>query len=251
MVREGGHLARTGSKARRDSQGGGRRAARAGAGAHRAAAEPRRRGRAAARRAPRAMLFPYGWPVRLQTATSPHEGYIFLHADQEYVVAVTEVSVQVWAGAQARVRLGQVHLCREDVDAFGTHVAACWSPDRARLAVLVSRRRRACARARARGCFGCGAAHTGGSQRLNAARAPALRLQAGPARSGPAGAAAAGRRGQRAPGGAGRGRGPQLGLRAAAVAAGSSGARGPLSAATAGARLPAPQPQRRRRSTRS
>jgi hypothetical protein len=84
------------------------------------------------------MLFPWGWPTRLQTATSPHESYIFLHADQEYVVAVTEVSVQVWSAGHQRVRLGQVHLSQEDVQTFGTHVAACWSPERARLAVLVS-----------------------------------------------------------------------------------------------------------------
>ncbi|KAI8472364.1 MAG: RIC1-domain-containing protein [Monoraphidium minutum] len=84
------------------------------------------------------MLFPFGWPTRLQTVTSPQETYIFLHADQEYVIAATELSVQVWSGAAARVRLGQVHLSRDDVQTFGTHTAACWSPERARLAVLTS-----------------------------------------------------------------------------------------------------------------
>lgn len=54
------------------------------------------------------MLFPYGWPSRLQTVTSAHESYIFLRADQEYIVAVTELSVQIWSGGAARVRLGQV-----------------------------------------------------------------------------------------------------------------------------------------------
>ncbi|GBF93019.1 hypothetical protein Rsub_05630 [Raphidocelis subcapitata] len=83
-------------------------------------------------------LVPFGWPARLATATDGRDGYILLHADQEFVVAVSEVSVAVWSGGAARVRLGQVHLSQDDVRSFGTHVAACWCPERARLAVLTS-----------------------------------------------------------------------------------------------------------------
>jgi hypothetical protein len=84
-----------------------------------------------------AALTPFGWPTRLATATDRWDSYILLHADQEFAIAVTEVSVAVWAGGAARVRLGQVHLSQDDVRSFGTHVAACWCPERARLAVLV------------------------------------------------------------------------------------------------------------------
>lgn len=84
------------------------------------------------------MLFPYGWPARLTAPGPPGEPYIYLHADQEYVIAVTAAAVQVWSGGAQRVRLGEVTLSQEDADSFGTHAAAVWSPERGRLAVLVS-----------------------------------------------------------------------------------------------------------------
>lgn len=107
-------------------------------------------------------MFPYGWPAQLQppaggAAAGPT---ILLRADQEFVVAVTPRGVAVWSGAAQRVRLGAVHLSDDDVQAFGTHVAACWCPERARLAVVVcgpGQRRTACRRgthgmAHARAC---------------------------------------------------------------------------------------------------
>ncbi|KAI8463229.1 MAG: hypothetical protein J3K34DRAFT_462531 [Monoraphidium minutum] len=84
------------------------------------------------------MYFPYGWPVQLQAGGAPHEPYVFLHADQEHVVAVAAGGVQVWAGGAARVRLGEARLSAEDVDSHGTHVAAAWSLERSRLAVLTT-----------------------------------------------------------------------------------------------------------------
>lgn len=91
------------------------------------------------------MLFPFGWPSRLQTPTSSsdpnqqqQETFIYLHADQEYVVAVTETTVSVWSGGAHRVRLGHAALSAADVEGHGAHAAACWSPERGRLAVLVS-----------------------------------------------------------------------------------------------------------------
>jgi hypothetical protein len=84
-------------------------------------------------------MFAWGWPTLWQQAASPAAPYIYLYADSEYVVSVTEASLQVWAGGAARVRLGAAHLSTADVTAFGTHIAAVWCPERAQLAALVRR----------------------------------------------------------------------------------------------------------------
>lgn len=88
------------------------------------------------------MYFPFGWPSLLQTACPPEHGHCtrptYLHADQEYVIAVSEASVCVWSGAQARLRLAHLRLSDDDViEGCGVHTAAYWSPERSRLAVLV------------------------------------------------------------------------------------------------------------------
>ena len=85
-----------------------------------------------------AMLFPFGWPARLQTTCPAGEPFVFLSAaGGAHVVAVTPSLVELWSAGQQRVRLGCALLPPEDAARYGVHAAAVWCPEQGRLAVLV------------------------------------------------------------------------------------------------------------------
>jgi hypothetical protein len=80
------------------------------------------------------MLFPYGWPARLQTTVPPGEAFVHLAAGDAGIVAASARAVEVWSAGQQRVRLGRAG---PPPGAAGAHAAAAWCPELGRLAVLV------------------------------------------------------------------------------------------------------------------
>lgn len=83
------------------------------------------------------MYVGYSWPKVLQCPGLKGH-YVAVFLDHTYLVAVSEDGVAVWSSGHARVRLGQHTLTEQELEQYGKQVAACWSPDRAAVAVLVS-----------------------------------------------------------------------------------------------------------------
>lgn len=84
------------------------------------------------------MYVGYSWPKVLQ-CPGPQGRYVAVFQDHTYLVAVSERSIVAWSSGHARVRLGQHNLSQQELEQYGRHVSACWSPERNAVAVLVSR----------------------------------------------------------------------------------------------------------------
>jgi hypothetical protein len=85
-------------------------------------------------------MFAYGWPKALNTGATPldHEAIYCCQASGEYVIAVFTATVQVWSGGQHRLKLGELHRTREQVEEEGANLRAHWCPQKRVLAVAVS-----------------------------------------------------------------------------------------------------------------
>ena len=89
-------------------------------------------------------MFAYGWPKALNTGATPldHEAIYCCQTSGEYVIAVFTATVQVWSSGQHRLKLGELHRTREQVEEEGANVRAHWCPQKRVLAVAVSGGRR-------------------------------------------------------------------------------------------------------------
>ncbi len=84
------------------------------------------------------MYFAYGWPRVPFSELPAGDAYVFVHATEKYVFAVSRTSVQLWSGGLHRVRLSECMRPEEDLDQEGYNVSATWSSAKATLAILVS-----------------------------------------------------------------------------------------------------------------
>ncbi len=82
------------------------------------------------------MYFGYGWP-RILGSKAVSEGgeCIYNWLDHSYLVVVTKKAVELWTGGQHRIRIGYTQLLTDGTSR--EQVAACWSPSKAALAILV------------------------------------------------------------------------------------------------------------------
>lgn len=85
------------------------------------------------------MYVAYGWPRVLSVkADSVQEDVIHLSLNDDYLVAISTVSIQIWSGDQHRVMLGQLRRDAESITSDGLNRRAVWCGSRRLLAVLVS-----------------------------------------------------------------------------------------------------------------
>lgn len=81
----------------------------------------------------------WGWPKALATGAEPHDAEaVALFAAGDYVIACYTASVQVWAGGQHRLKLGELHRSKEQLEEEGPNLRAHWCPQKRVLAVAVS-----------------------------------------------------------------------------------------------------------------
>ncbi|GFR46889.1 hypothetical protein Agub_g8531, partial [Astrephomene gubernaculifera] len=84
------------------------------------------------------MYFAYGWPKVALTDLPAGDTYVYLHATEKYLFAVSRTCVQLWTGGLHRIKLSECIRNEEDVKQEGWHMAALWSPAKATLAILTS-----------------------------------------------------------------------------------------------------------------
>ena len=104
------------------------------------------------------MYFSWGFPKALATGAGGADGdAVALAASPagDYVLAVHAALIQVWAGGQHRVKLGELRRSAEAVVEEGPNTRAHWCPQKRVLAVAVRRRGRSLAAACRRRCSCC------------------------------------------------------------------------------------------------
>ncbi|KAL4448516.1 hypothetical protein ABPG75_005735 [Micractinium tetrahymenae] len=78
----------------------------------------------------------WGWPKALATGAGPLDAEaVALFAAGDYVIAVYTASLQVWAGGQHRLKLGELHRNQEQLEEEGPNLRAHWCPQKRVLAV--------------------------------------------------------------------------------------------------------------------
>jgi hypothetical protein len=85
------------------------------------------------------MYFAYSWPKLFNADPKGGDGeeFFFLHASQQYVLAVSRTSVVLWSGGLNRVWLSSARLDNEEITQEGHYIAALYSPVKATLIILV------------------------------------------------------------------------------------------------------------------
>jgi hypothetical protein len=69
------------------------------------------------------------------SGSKPGDSWVYVHQDQDYMVAVSAGSVQLWSSGIHRVCLSVQH--NADLAVNGANIAAYWCSARRALAVLV------------------------------------------------------------------------------------------------------------------
>lgn len=70
---------------------------------------------------------------------TPHR-VVSLHMDNDYLVIITTVGVQIWAGGRNRLKLGELVRDQASLLEFGPNINGLWSPSRRQIATLVRAR---------------------------------------------------------------------------------------------------------------
>lgn len=74
-------------------------------------------------------------PAAMEPATP--QRVVAMHMDNSYLVIITTVGVQIWAGGRNRLKIGELVRDQASLLECGPNIAGLWSPSRRQIATLV------------------------------------------------------------------------------------------------------------------